>query len=47
MKRSAAICKWNLDLSFFTADESCSFPGENSMLPTCKIAANTRNMDSW
>ncbi len=33
MSKSAAIWRWNLDFSSLIADESNSFPGENSIFP--------------
>lgn len=47
IKSSAASCKWKLDFWSFITDESCSFPGENSTFPKCKIAASVRNIASW
>lgn len=47
INRSAVIWRWKLDFCSLIVDESCSLPGENSILPRCKMAAKMRNMASW
>lgn len=47
MRSSAAIWRWNLDLSSFRIDESISFPLANSTFPRWRIAATTLKIASW
>lgn len=46
MKSSAAVLRWNLDLSSLGAEESGSLPSPNSIFPKWRIAATTLNIAS-
>lgn len=46
MKSSAAVLRWNWDLSSLGIEESASLPSENSTLPRWRIAATTLNIAS-
>jgi succinylglutamate desuccinylase len=46
IKSSAAVLRWNLDLSSFITDESTSLPFAKLIFPRCSTAATTRNIAS-
>lgn len=47
MNSLAVVWRWKFDVESFIFEESCSFPGENWILPRWRMAANVRNIASW